>query len=192
MNEIILASTSKYRKALLERLMVPFECKAPNVDEDQYKKTIKDPYELANVLAIKKAQAVAMLNPNKIVIGSDQLAHLDGLFLSKPKTFEKACEQLKTLSGKTHELVTAVTLIKGDQEYSFTNITKLTMRSLSEKQIETYVNKDMPLDCAGAYKLELHGIALFKKIDSSDHTAIIGLPLIETANHLLKFGVEIP
>lgn len=192
MNKVILASTSPYRKALLERLMINFDCVPPNVDEDHYKQNISDPYELARVLAEKKAMAISKDNPDAIVIGSDQLAHLNGQVLGKPKTFEKALEQMSLLSGKTHELITAVSICYHGKSTHFTNVTKLKMRSLTLSQMKSYLVKDEPFDCAGSYKLELSGIALFEKIDTSDQTAIIGLPLIETANKLIEFGVQIP
>lgn len=192
MKKIILASTSPYRKALLNRLMIHFECSAPNVDEDLFKAKISDPYELAHILSYEKANAIAKDNSESIVIGSDQLAHLNGEILGKPKTFEKAFEQLKKLSGKTHELITAVSIIHLNQVLHFTNITKLDMRALSDEQIKNYLKKDGPFDCAGSYKLELHGISLFKTIDTTDQTAIVGLPLLDTAESLSKLGIEIP
>ena len=192
MKKIILASTSPYRKALLERLMIDFDCIPPQVDEDKFKEMISDPYELAQTLGYEKANAIAKHHPDSVVIGSDQLAHCNGKRLSKPQNFDNALKQLNFLSGNLHELVTSVTIIKGKTQVSFTNITKLKMRNLTEGQIKRYLLKDQPFDCAGSYKLELSGIALFEEIKTEDQSAIIGLPLIQTATELLKLGVQIP
>jgi septum formation protein len=192
MKKLILASTSKYRKQLLERLGVPFECIAPNVDEDRYKNQIPDPRELAITLGRLKAQAVSQKFPDAIVIGSDQLAHKDGTILSKPGNMDNAINQLRFLNGSTHELITAVTVIADKQELNIVNTTKLSMKPLTDEQIKKYLSQDKPFDCAGTYKLELKGISLFDRIESEDHTAIIGLPLIETGKVLNQLGMTIP
>ena len=190
--KIILASTSKYRKELLERLGIDFECMNPNVDEEIHKKNISDPLELAETLGRLKAEAVYERYPDALVIGSDQLAECNGTRLSKPKTMEKAVEQLIFLNNKEHRLITSYTVIFNGKSTTKTNITTLRMRKLSEPQIKYYLRKDIPFDCAGSYKLELNGISLFANIETSDQTAIIGLPLISLANTLNELGVMVP
>jgi septum formation protein len=185
---LILASTSKYRTSLLAQLGWPFENVAPCVDEDIVKKTGLLPYELAHTLSVMKAQAVFIRYPDTCVIGSDQVCHLEGEILGKPGTVQKACDQLAYMQGKTHELITSVTVMNSETTISFSNITRLTMRELSTAEIESYVLYDKPLDCAGSYMLESRGIKLFSKIEMNDHTAIIGLPLVELTSTLLKLG----
>jgi len=185
---LILASTSKYRSALLTQLGYDFETYPPGVDEDKIKSENKTPSEIALTLSRSKAKAVFSSRPEACVIGSDQVCTIEGNILSKPLTVERAVEQLLFLQGKKHELLTAVTVICPNGLESFINHTILHMRSLTLKEIQTYVTDDLPLDCAGSYKLESKGIKLFEKIEMSDHTAIIGLPLIELTSVLLKWG----
>jgi septum formation protein len=185
---LILASTSKYRAALLEQLGWPFTCKSPGVDEDKIKTENKTPAEIALTLSQWKAEAVFGRHPDSCVIGSDQVCTLDGEIFGKPQTIEKAIEQISLMQGKSHELVTAVTILFPGGKESFINRTTLHMRPLKLPEIHSYVKEDLPLDCAGSYKLESKGIKLFRKIEMNDHTAIIGLPLIELNNILLKLG----
>lgn len=192
MTKIILASTSKYRKELLLRLGLEFDCIAPNVDEDIHKKNISNPLELAETLGKLKAMAVYEKHQDALVIGSDQLAECNGTILSKPKTIEKAVEQLIFLNNKEHRLITSYTVLFNGKSTTKTNITTLKMRKLSEPQIKNYLRKDIPFDCAGSYKLELNGISLFANIETTDQTAIIGLPLISLANTLNEMGITVP
>lgn len=185
---LILASTSKYRGALLSQLGWPFEAVAPGVDEDQLKNKGLAPTFLARELATLKAQAVFNKRPDACVIGSDQVCMLNGELLSKPGTKENAVKQLLKMQGTHHELITAVAILSPQGEVHFHNRTQLFMRPLNLKQITEYVEKDLPLDCAGSYKLETTGIKLFEKIEMDDHTSIIGLPLIQLNNHLLQIG----
>lgn len=185
---LILASTSKYRGELLSQLGWAFEAVAPGVDEDKLKDQGLSPSELAMTLSKFKAQAVYAKRPGACVIGSDQVCTMDGKIFGKPGTVERAAEQLSIMQGKSHELLTAVTVIHPGGEETFLNRTTLHMRSLNLKQIHSYVSRDLPLDCAGSYKLESAGIKLFRDIDMHDHTAIIGLPLIELTTTLLKLG----
>lgn len=185
---LILASTSKYRGALLAQLGWPFESINPGVDEEKIKNDDKTPSEIALTLSRYKAEAVFAKRPDACVIGSDQVCHLDGMILSKPGSIEKAVEQISRMQGKKHELLTAVTVIYPGGMESFINKTILTMRPLSLPEIHSYVKDDLPLDCAGSYKLESKGIKLFQNIEMSDHTSIIGLPLIELTSVLLKLG----
>jgi septum formation protein len=190
---LILASTSRYRQELLARLGVPFTCQAPGVDEDAVKADrALGPRQVAEILAERKARAVAAQHPGAVVIGSDQLAHLDGDVLGKPGTAEGAEVQLARLAGRTHELVTAVCIIHPGGVERHTDLAQLSMRPLAAGAIARYVAADRPLDCAGAYKLECRGIALFSAVACADHTAITGLPLIWTAGVLGRLGIPIP
>ena len=146
------------------------------------------PVALAQALARLKAQAVFNHRSDACVIGSDQVCMLEGEILSKPGTKERAIQQLTKMQGKPHELITAVTVLSPNGEVSFFNRTQLFMRALSLQDITSYVEADLPLDCAGSYKLEARGIKLFQKIEMDDHTSIIGLPLIQLNNHLLELG----
>lgn len=185
---LILASTSKYRGALLSQLGWPFEAIAPGVDEDQLKDIGLSPTQLAMQLAALKARAVFKYRPDACVIGSDQVCMLNGELLSKPVTKDNAVKQLLKMQGTHHELITAVTILSPTGEINFHNRTVLFMRPLNFAQITKYVETDLPLDCAGSYKLETKGIKLFEKIEMDDHTSIIGLPLIQLNNHLLQIG----
>ena len=185
---LILASTSKYRGALLSQLGWEFEAVAPGVDEDKIKSNGLAPQELALLLSKFKAEAVFAKRPDTCVIGSDQVCTMNGIIFSKPGTIEKATEQISQMQGKSHELLTAVTVISPKGLESFVNRTVLHMRPLTLSQIYSYVNEDQPLDCAGSYKLESKGIKLFHSIEMTDQTAIIGLPLIELTSTLLKLG----
>ncbi len=176
---LILASTSIFRQQLLEQLNIPFIAMAPEVNEEAFHSQNLLPDQLALKLSQEKALAVQRKRPNAIIIGSDQVAALESHILGKPITIDRAIEQLSLMAGKTHTLLTAVTVLTPEKEYQFLNTTKLTMKSLSEKQISDYVNKEKPLKCAGSYKIESLGIRLFEKVDTSDFNAIIGLPLIE-------------
>lgn len=188
---LILASTSKYRGALLSQLGIPFEAMAPGVDEDQLKNQDLSPTQLAMELARLKALAVFEKKPEACVIGSDQVCMHNGELLGKPGTVDKAVAQLLKMQGAHHELITAVSLFFPKGEVHFHNRTVLYMRALTPDQIRKYVEEDMPLDCAGSYKLETKGIKLFEKIEMDDHTSIIGLPLIQLNNHLLKIGYSL-
>lgn len=193
MKKIILASSSLYRRNLLSKLGLPFSYEAPEIDEDSFKMKLKDsPLVLAETLSYEKAKKIFNSHQDAIVIGSDQLGHFERKILGKGKTHEGSFETLKMIQGKTHELITSVTLLSSFDKITFTNITKLTMRPLTDDQIHHYLELDKPYDCAGSFKLEEHGISLFSKIETTDHTAIIGLPLIELSNTLIKMGFSIP
>ncbi len=185
---LILASTSKYRGELLSQLGWAFEAVAPGVDEDKLKDKGLSPSELATTLSKFKAEAVFARRQDSCVIGSDQVCSMKGKIFGKPGTPERAAEQLSQMQGKSHELLTAVTVIHPGGAETFLNRTVLHMRALNLKEIHAYVARDLPLDCAGSYKLESAGIKLFENIEMSDHTAIIGLPLIELSTTLLKLG----
>lgn len=188
---LILASTSKYRAQLLSQLGWSFESVGPEVDEDQMKGQGLRPQELAITLSRMKAKAVYLRFEGSCVIGSDQVCTLEGEIFGKPGTQERAQTQLSRMQGKVHELLTAVTVITPEKETTFLNSTRLHMRDLTEAEIEAYVKVDSPLDCAGSYKLESQGIKLFERIEMTDHTSIIGLPLIELSNVLIDLGFPV-
>jgi septum formation protein len=188
----VLASTSPYRRQLLERLRIPFTCVAPEIDESTVKQRIADPDRLASELARQKALAVAAKRRDAFVIGSDQVATIDGAVLDKPGTAARAAEQLQRLAGREHRLITAVAIAHGDSLVEFVDVTRLCMRTLSPAEIERYVAVDRPLDCAGSYRIEGLGIALFAGISCEDQTAIVGLPLLRLCAELRQLGVPVP
>lgn len=193
---ILLASTSPYRAALLARLMIEFAREDPGINEEELKTSGRAPLEIARELALQKARAVAARNtdvaPPPIVIGGDQLAVLDGEILGKPGGREQTIRQLQALAGSTHKLITAVAVVHGEIERTFVDRTLLTMRPLSREQIERYVDRDEPFDCAGGYKFEAHGITLFERVRCDDVSAITGLPLLELRRILTELGVPSP
>src|SRR5262249_30201288 len=192
MTELVLASTSTYRKDLLARLGVKFECVAPEVDESAVRKGTKDPIGLARALAKKKAEAVAKGRNKAIVVGCDQVIALGDEVIGKPGSVDAAVEQLKRLAGKEHAVITACAVLHGKDEDEFVDVTMVRMADLSAAEIKRYVERDQPLDCAGAYKIEQAGIALVERITGEDHTAVIGLPLLRLSAALRKAGLTIP
>lgn len=192
MMPLVLASTSPYRRELLARLRLPFTCEPPGVDEDAVKQALPDPAAVVAELARQKARAVAARCPTALVIGSDQGACLDGTLLDKPGTAAAACAQLQRLSGRTHELRTAVALVHPHGLVEWTDVTRLSLRPLTRAEIERYVAAEQPLDCAGSYKIEGLGITLFERIESADQTAIQGLPLLRLAAELRALGLALP
>lgn len=191
MAPLILASSSPYRRGLLERLGLPFQCVDPGVDEGPVKAAVREPEALARQLARQKASAVAA-GPDAFVIGCDQVATIDGRVLDKPATADAAIEQLTALAGREHALITAVAVAHGDRRIEFFDVTRMCMRALTSAEIERYVAAERPVGCAGGYKVEGLGIALFSGIDSEDQTAIIGLPLMRLAAELRQLGFSIP
>jgi len=194
MRELILASTSPYRRQLVERLGVAFRAIAPQVNEAAIQALFDaaSAGDLAEHLAIAKAVSVARQQPEAVVIGSDQLAMCEDRILCKPGSVSAAAEQLGFLAGKRHQLITAVCLSVEGQLQVHRDATVLTMRPLTPAEIERYIAADSPLDCAGSYKLEARGIALFERIESADHTAITGLPLLWLTGALRGLGYAIP
>ncbi len=190
--DLILASTSVYRRQLLERLRLPFRIEPSYVDEDELKDAGLPPLTLAKRLAAAKAQTVATEHPNAVVIGGDQLVAFNGEVLGKPGTAERAVAQLLALSGHEHELITAIAVHKGDTRVTHTDRALLRLRKLSQMEAERYVMLDNPVDCAGSYKLESLGISLFDRIVADDHSAIVGLPLIALSGILRSFGFRVP
>jgi septum formation protein len=190
--DLVLASTSVYRRALLARLGLPFRWRAPLCDESERKGQDSDPRTLAERLALAKAESLVAAEPGAAIIGCDQVVTLDGHVFGKPGTAARAVEQLTAMEGRPHDLITALVVVVGGQTYRHTDVTTLWLRPLSRAEIERYVAADEPFDCAGSYKLEARGIALFEKIVSSDHTAITGLPLIALVSILSELGFAIP
>ena len=191
----ILASTSSYRRDLLKRLGISFSCVKPLIDEEKEKDPNLGPRELAEHLAYLKAKSLKDLPVHKgdFVLGGDQLVWCDGRILGKPGTRPNAVEQLRFMSGKTHELITAIMLFTpSGAQIPYTDITRITFKNLSHQQIDRIVDLDQPMDCAGAYKMEAHGIALVEKIESEDFNAIQGLPLIALSRMLNSCGLNHP
>lgn len=185
---LILASTSKYRAGLLTKLGWSFSSEDPGVDEAPLKLQELDPGDIALRLSRMKSEAVFSRNPSSCVIGSDQVCAIGKTIYGKPLSKDGAIRQLQEMNGKTHDLLTAVTVTWPGGQTSFLNVTRLHMRQLEVTEITRYVEADLPLECAGSYKLEERGIKLFERIEMDDHTAIIGLPLIELSNVLLNLG----
>ena len=189
---VILASSSKYRQKLLADFGLEVHAIAPDFDEEAHKDTASAPQQLCEKLSLMKAQSLLAKFPDSVIIGADQLVHFEGQVLGKGGTPEKASEQLLALSGKSHELITSLSVVFKDRISTQTNVTRLTMRSLTADQARAFVARDQAWDCAGSYKLELSGAALFSKIETSDHSAIIGLPLTLLTDILLDFGFTLP
>jgi septum formation protein len=189
---LILASTSAYRRALLGRLGVPFECEAPGTDEQPTPGEPAD--DLALRLARIKAEAVAVRRPGGIVIGSDQVAVRGRDILGKPGTVERCADQLLRSSGQEVEFLTAVHVVDGrnGRGESHLDRTVVRFRALAADEIARYIAADAPLDCAGGFKAESLGIALFERIDSTDPTALTGLPLIWLCGALRRAGIPVP
>ena len=188
---LILGSTSRYRKELLARLRIPFETAAPDVDETPH--INESPKNLALRLALAKARAVALKHPDAVVIGSDQVADLDGTPLGKPGNHTNAILQLQRMRGKTVVFQTALSVVCIATGYERTDLAevKVKFRDLSDAEIETYLRAEEPYDCAGSAKSEGLGIALLDAIDNDDPTALIGLPLIRTCQLLREAGVKL-
>jgi septum formation protein len=189
---LVLASTSPHRRDLLLRLRLPFTTASPACDEVAYQARGLEPRVLAATLAAAKAEAVSPLCPGAAVIGCDQVCALGAEVLGKPGSRARAVAQLDRLRGRTHELITAVCVRLGDRVQAFAEVSRLHMRPLAAAEIERYVDLDQPFDCAGAYKVEAAGIALFERIDSADHTAIVGLPLLRLSAVLRELGFAVP
>ena len=191
MPRLVLASTSRYRAELLARLRLPFDSARPEVDEAP--RPGEPPATLALRLAAAKAGAIAALHADAVVIGSDQVASCDGRTLGKPGTREAAIAQLLAMSGREAAFLTAVAVTgPGGGLVTALDTTTVRFRPLSDDEIARYVDAERPLDCAGSFKCEGLGIALFEAIESRDPTALVGLPLIATARLLRGAGFALP
>ena len=188
---LILGSTSRYRHELVSRLGLPFEAVAPQVDETP--RLGEAPADLALRLAIEKARNVAQRHPQAVVIGSDQVADLHGEPLGKPGTHERAVAQLRRMRGQTVVFQTALAVVchaTGFEQHDIAAV-RVVFRDLSDEEIENYLRKEQPYDCAGSAKSEGLGIALLERIDNDDPTALIGLPMIRTCRMVRAAGVKI-
>jgi septum formation protein len=190
--DLVLASTSRYRAELLRRLTPSFRQIAPDVDESRH--AGESPAELAGRLAFAKATAIARRCTGAVVIGSDQVASCDDTVLGKPGTVDAAIAQLERSAGRAVDFHTAVCVVDnrdGDLRAEATiDLTRVTFRNLSARTIADYVARERPLDCAGSFKCEGLGIALMHRIDASDPTALVGLPLIGLVELLRRFGID--
>jgi septum formation protein len=187
---LILASTSRYRRELLQRLQIPFEAMAPGVDETPLPG--EAPAQLAQRLALAKAQAVAQRHPHAVVIGSDQVADLDGQAIGKPHTHPRAVQQLRAMSGRSVVFQTAVAVVAQAAGVAEVRLSPVVVRfrHLSDAEIETYLRREQPYDCAGSAKSEGLGIALLDRVESQDPTALIGLPLTTVCDLLRTAGLN--
>lgn len=189
--QLILASGSRYRAELLSRLHLSFTQQSPDVDESPL--AGEAPAPLASRLALSKAEAIAGQAPDAWVIGSDQVASCEGRLLGKPGSRDKAIEQLLFLSGKTASFLTAVTLMRQHRgRFHALDTTVVRFRELGLDEITRYVDAEPAFDCAGSAKIEGLGITLTAEVQSRDPTALIGLPLIATADLLRKAGFSLP
>jgi septum formation protein len=188
---LILGSTSRYRRELMQRLRVPFDVVSPDVDETPLPN--ESPQALATRLALTKAKAVAALHPEAVVIGSDQVADLNGEPLGKPGTHERATIQLQRMRGQTVIFQTAVSVVCKANAFEQTELAqiKVRFRNLSNFEIEAYLRAEEPYDCAGSAKSEGLGIVLLDAIDNDDPTALIGLPMIRTSRLLRSAGIDL-
>ena len=187
---LILASTSRYRRELLERLRIPFEAHSPETDETPLPG--EAPAALAERLALAKARALASRFPDAIIIGADQVADVDGTAIGKPGDHARAVEQLRAMSGRTIVFQTALAVVRESTGFAQVQRAPVSVRfrTLTDAEIEFYLRTEQPYDCAGSAKCETLGIALLDAIDSDDPTALIGLPLIRTAALLRAAGLD--
>lgn len=187
---LILASTSRYRRELLQRLRLPFAVESPHTDETPLPG--EAPAALALRLALAKARAVAAQHPEAVVIGSDQVADLHGQPIGKPGDLERAVQQLRRMSGQQVVFQTAVAVVRCDRSFERALLAPVTVTflTLSDAEIERYLSLDQPFDCAGSAKSESLGVALLERIDSDDPTALVGLPLMRTCRLLREAGID--
>lgn len=189
---IVLASSSRYRQELLARLRLPFATDIPDVDESA--QPGESHAQTAERLSLLKARTVAQRHPDAIVIGSDQVAELDGAALGKPGTHERARAQLQAMSGRVVRFHSALALVdaRDGRSRCACVLTEVRMRLLADEAIERYLRADTPYDCAGSARIESLGISIVESVRSDDPTALIGLPLIALTSLLREFGVDVP
>lgn len=193
MSSLILASSSVYKKMLLERLQIDFSCQSPALDESQQEGEL--PVEMAARLAEEKALAVASKFPNAVVIGADQVGELEGQILGKPNNYQSALAQLKAQSGGTSQFHCGISVVQQRSDNKILkqtriHTTEVSFRNLQQQEIENYLIHDQPYDCAGSFKAEGLGISLFTAVKSNDPSALVGLPLIYLCSMLAEFGVK--
>ena len=190
MPRLILASSSRYRKELLDRLGLPYETCSPDVDESSLPG--ETPRQTAMRLAEMKARAVQARFPGAVVIGSDQVADLAGEKLGKPHTFDGAVAQLERMQGQRVDFFTALCVLDAEgRAECVQSVTTIRMRALSRETICAYVEREKPYDCAGSAKIEKLGIALMQSVESDDPTSLIGLPLMKLTTLLARAGVPV-
>ncbi|WP_341963208.1 nucleoside triphosphate pyrophosphatase [Pseudomonas sp. RC10] len=189
---LLLASSSPYRRELLERLRLPFVWASPDIDESH--RPLEPASELVKRLAREKAMALAAQYPDHLIIGSDQVAVLDEQILGKPHTFERALQQLSDSSGKNVSFLTGLALYNSQTGQCQVDCVPFTvhMRDLDEDRISRYLHAEQPYDCAGSFKAEGLGVSLFRSTEGPDATSLIGLPLIRLVDMLMAEGVAIP
>ena len=189
---LLLASSSVYRRDLLARLRLPFSCSSPDIDESR--SPGETAVELVKRLSLEKARALAASHPNHLIIGSDQVAVLDGQIIGKPHTYDKAHQQLTRASGASVSFLTGLTLLNSQTGHQQTDCIPFTvhMRTLSPEQIRRYLLAEEPYDCAGSFKAEGLGVSLFQRTEGDDATSLVGLPLIRLVDMLLTEGVDTP
>ncbi len=188
---LMLGSTSRYRRELLQRLQLPFEVAAPEVDETPH--SAESPAALARRLALAKAHAVAKKFPEAVVIGSDQVADLDGEPIGKPGSHDRATVQLRRMRGRVVIFQTAVAVVCHATAFEQLDLApvRVKFRDLTDAEIESYLQAEQPYDCAGSARSEGLGIALLDAIDSDDPTALVGLPLIRTCRMIRAAGIKV-
>ena len=189
--QLVLASSSSYRKELLSRLPLSFECFSPDIDETP--NTGESARQLVTRLSLEKAKKVAELYPDALIIGSDQAAVLEGQILGRPGSVQKALTQLRAANGKKLEFLTGLCLYNAATgQYQLDSIPfEVSFRELSDESLKRYIELEMPLNCAGSFKWEKLGIALFSKMQGEDVTALQGLPLIRLIAMLEKEGMAV-
>ena len=192
MRRLLLASSSPYRRELLSRLRLTFDCSAPQIDETA--QANEPPEQLVRRLASEKARALASTHPDHLIIGSDQVAVLGQRILGKPHTFDRAKQQLRACSGNSVSFLTGLALLDSRASTIEIDCVSFTVhfRSLDDRQIERYLHIEQPYDCAGSFKAEGLGISLFRATEGSDVTSLIGLPLIRLVDMLNNAGIEVP
>ncbi len=190
--DIILASQSPYRKMQLQNFGLRFRAMQPNFDEETLKTKIKNPLLLAKTLAAKKAESLQEKYPDAVIIGGDQLVALGTHILGKPGTRQNAIQQLQKMSGRTHQLITALSVCHKGKTYTDVVVAKVKMRRLSRDEIIAYIYRDQPLDSAGSYKFEKSGFSLVEKMTVTDPSSLIGIPLISLMKILTRLKEPIP
>ncbi len=189
---LILASSSATRRVLLNRLLLPFDCQSPDIDEQALEN--EQPDELTRRLARQKAEKIAAIKPMAVIIGSDQVAVVDGQILGKPGDMDRARSQLQMMSGKTVRFVSGTAVLNPERQTCRLESvrTEVVLRPLDDHEIERYLRLETPLDCAGSLKSECLGISLAERISSDDPTALMGLPLIGLSRMLREEGYTVP
>ena len=189
---LLLASSSVYRRDLLSRLRLPFTCSSPDINESH--QIGESAIDLVKRLSLEKAQALTSSHPKHLIIGSDQVAVLDGKIIGKPHTFDKARQQLLNASGASVSFLTGLTLLNSQTGHYQTDCIPFTvhMRNLTPELVERYLLAEEPYDCAGSFKAEGLGVSLFQRTEGEDATSLVGLPLIRLVDMLIAEGVAIP